>query len=210
MNNITPNSGGIENLIQSFKPMTNPFTNLETMLIRAKMDTHSDSELAEILERPAEEIHEYIDMITGGEANARSNQVQELKDRRHSENLELKRGRGSSTSEEARNKRLKSIKETVDRNNERAREKELDRKQRTIQAEIRKRNEERKRSNDMMNSRRTYKTKTVDYSQMRSVKVGKGTYIFIPKDADIKQAVESYEQNYRQGKPEWQKKISDN
>lgn len=189
--------------------MTNPFTNLEIQLIRSKLDTHSDGELAAILERSIEEINEFIDMMTVGGAAARSGLVQELKEAKYKELVELGKrrakrpqGRAAVTSVE-REKRIRERKEMLKLREENEIKKYQER------TSMAKREVERRKEVSMRTLARSFKTRKVDYSEMKSVKVAKGTYVFVPKAMSSAEAVASYIKHNVQNKPEWIKKVQE-
>jgi hypothetical protein len=186
--------------------MTNPFTNLEIQLIRAKLDTHSDGELAAILERPIEEVHEFIDMMTVGGADARSGLVQELKEKQHQEKVELgkcrpKREGRAGCNSEAREARIRERKEMLKVREERKQKEFRDRSDAIF------REAQRKKEVAAMAVNRKFKTRQVDYSKMKSVKVAKGTYVFVPVEVSNREAIEHYQNHHVKTKDSWYQKM---
>jgi acylphosphatase len=175
-----------------------PFTNLEIQLVRSKLDTHSDGELAAILERPIEEVHQFIDMLSGGGADARSELVQAQKEKQFKE-TQLKKHK-SVKSSEAREERIKKFKVQEEFKNKRA---QVNKKR--IEAEAAWLANKKANANSPIN--RKFKTRDTDYSSMKSVKVGKGTWVFVDKSISDRDAIEQYRSHYDRNSPEWLKKM---
>lgn len=173
--------------------MTTPFSIQELQLVRGSLSSKTDEEIAQILERPIEDIIEVIDDITHGQATERQ--------------LEVVRGREEATRKRIRQKPKKVAQpKKQDAPNvaaDREAERQAERKKLAERAAA-KEKEKRKAANieeakRVMRNRelqaRAYKTKTRDWSQYRSVRVDKHTHIMVHKDEDSKEAIKRYKAN---------------
>src|SRR5687768_3094122 len=58
--------------------MTEPFSTIEIQLIKVSMCCKTDDEIAELLERSVQDVHEIINKLTGGSADERTREVESL------------------------------------------------------------------------------------------------------------------------------------
>lgn len=159
--------------------MHDPFSSLELQLIKSALMTKSDQEIADLLERPVEEVIEIINQLTDGNASQRTSDVNQFK-------LEQ---------EEKKQRKKKAIVRKVvtpsvldDHKVARAKNREA---QVGNAAEIRQ--AEKRRWDD----RQKIKTREVDYSTMVSIKVADKTWIQVPKGTDHNVAIALYQANIK-------------
>ena len=157
--------------------MTNPFSTLEIQLIRSSLSTKSDDEIAELLERPVEEIIEMINELTSGGAAERSNTVIEEKQKREQEKLANKKKAGRPVNDR------KSVEAEY--------EKKISKKTNTIEFK----QAQRRKELEAREINRKFKTKQVDYSLMKSVRVNRTTHVWVPKEMPEKEAIKQYQKN---------------
>lgn len=160
--------------------MTNPFSNIEAQLVRSSLATKTDSELAELLERPEQEVREFIDQITGGGAEARSIRIQDARDavtRMEAERRKSKKARKPGSGRKPKQSPESEIREQARRHHANTTA-EIQRK-RTLEREARHR----------------FKTRVIDWTKMKTVLVAKGTYVLVPKEVSQKKAIDQYYKN---------------
>jgi len=157
--------------------MTNPFSSLEIQLIRASLANKSDEEIAELLERPVEEIVEKINELTSGGAADRSNEVANLKLKQEEEKLQKKK----------RPATVKIERKVIEQQYENKAKK----KTRSIEFE----NNQRRKQVEAMSVNRRFKTRTIDYSNMKSVRVNRSTFVWVDKNVPDKEAIKKYNDN---------------
>lgn len=171
-----------------------PLTALERQLLSSSLTTKTDQELAEMMERPVEEIIAIINEMTGGQAHERQEDVLRYK-------AELLQKTNKTKVDRRQSGVMGSKKAEEKKRQELLHRRDLER---------------RKLINDQDNARRAQnasrsynqvrKTKEVDYSQMRHVRVNKNTWICVPKDLSDQQAIDHYMAN-REQRPESAKDI---
>lgn len=173
--------------------MTTPFSTQELQLVRGSLSSKTDEEIAQILERPIEEIVEAINDITHGQATERQLEVVR------------RREEGARKPTRVRPKKVAPPKKRdassviAQRNAERAAErKKLAQRAAAREKEKRKaaniEEAKRVRKNRELQSR-AYKTVKRDWSQYRSVRVDKHTHIMVHIDEDPEQAIQRYKDN---------------
>jgi hypothetical protein len=155
-----------------------PFSSIEVQLIKASLLSRSDGEIAVLLERPIEEIHSEINRITGGQAEARSVQVQAER-----EEIRLKQ----MTRQSARDKQLRDREQSRKLKEDRKRKEEKERSDRSQQLKY-----EHERKKKRESEVRKYVTREVDLSTMQSVRVDRKTIVFVKPGADVKKIVAMY------------------
>ncbi len=152
-----------------------PFTSLEIQLIRSSLATKTDDEIAELLERPAEEVSAAVNEI-GIDAGQRLADLQLYKD---------------SQVKKAKPKNV-AVKKVVKEEPQLIVKKELRKREQTriLNKQEQQRTERRKNE-----ERRRYATRAVDYSKMKTVKVGKGIWVYVPVDVTDDMAKRKFEAN---------------
>lgn len=156
------------------------FSNIEIQMIRASLATKTNEELAELLERPLKEVIECIDQITGGGAEAREERIIDARKaiaRMEEERRKSKVKREYRSKNKPREKTDGEIMEQAARDNA-----NLIAENQRMQTRLRE-------------SRRTLKTRTIDYSKMKSVLVAKGTYVWVEKSIPSEEAIRKYNEN---------------
>lgn len=159
--------------------MSNQLSNLEIQLIRSSMATKTNEEIAELIERPVGEVVEFIDQITGGGASARTQRIIDAKS-------------AIARMEEEKRKGKAKFKERVQRKKVENDYEILERHKRDSATAIA---DHQKMLTRLRESRQTFKTRVTDYSKMKTVKVCKGTYVWVPLEADPAEVIRKYNQN---------------
>lgn len=150
--------------------MTEPqFTSLEKQLVRASLQTKSDGEIAALIEKPIEDVIVLIDMITGGQAAARSEKIQAIKEEEYK-------------AAQQKNARKELLQERKARTEKRMNE----------QKKLANHLEKRKKEVEQLHSQRKYKTREVNMDELVSVKIDHKTYVFVKPGTDIKKIKEQY------------------
>ena len=146
-----------------------PFSYLEITLIRSSLELKSDGEIAALLERSIEDVHDKINELTRGGADKRSLQIQLLKEAQH-KNITAKEARKEYLQE----KKQKEEKRKKDRDNKQNSEEKwrADRNRREI--------------------RKKFTIKPVDLSAMISVKIDHKTIVFVKPGTDIEKVRQQY------------------
>lgn len=167
--------------------MNNHFTSLEIQLIRSSLSTKTDDEIAELLEKPVEEVINKINEITGNGAHERNIRILEVrailkKQQEEKNNLRLKK-------EADRLKRQQAARERHSMKKDRE-EKEFS-KRTTFEAQM----SEHHRRRATREASQTYKTREVDWSIMKSVRVSRNTLVVVPKEMTEEEAIEQYYKN---------------
>lgn len=158
--------------------MTNEFSTLEIQLIRSSLATKSDDEIAEVLERHVDDVREKINELTGGGADQRSKFIAEFKVQQEQEKLA--------------NKKKKTGRPVNDRKViEAAYEKKISKKTGTIEFK----QAQRRKEVEAMAVNRKFKTRHVDYSTMKSVRVNRNTHVWVPKEMPESEAIKQYQKN---------------
>lgn len=141
--------------------------------------TKSNEEIAELLERPVDEIIEKINQLTDGNASQRTSDVNQFK-------LEQ---------EEKKQRKKKAITRKVVTPSVSDDHKVARRKSKEVRlgnaAEIRQAEKRRWEGHQKI------KTREVDYSTMVSIKVGDKTWLQVPKGTDHKAAIALYKANVK-------------
>ncbi len=159
--------------------MTAPFESLEIQLVKSSLASRSDEELAGILERPVEEITALINELTGGQAEARTADISKMIDEKQ-QAINVKK---------TQVKKIRHVDE--EKQKEKARSAERF-KEKTSRIKI---EEQRKRERDLQFQRRSFKTREVDQSQMKHVRVNRTTYVQVPKDIPDEVAIANYHEH---------------
>lgn len=160
--------------------MTNPFSNIEAQLVRSSLATKTDQELAELLERPEQEVIEFIDQITGGGAAARGIRITDAREavkRMEEERRKLKVKRKPGSGRKPKQIPESEIREQVRRHHANTTAEHQKKKTREREA------------------RQRFKTKVIDWTKMKTVLVAKVTYVVVPKEVSQSQAIQQYNQN---------------
>lgn len=157
--------------------MTNEFSTLEIQLIRSSLATKSDDEIAEVLERHVDDVREKINELTDGGADQRSKFIAEFKVQQKQEKLASKKKAGRPVNDR------KVIEEDYD--------KKISKKASTIEFK----QAQRRKELEAREINRKYKTKQVDYSTMKSVRVNRNTHVWVPKEMPESEAIKQYQKN---------------
>jgi len=167
--------------------MTNQFSSLEIQLIRSSLASRTDDEIAQLLEKPVEDVVAKINEITGGGAAERNNRIlyvkailqnqqqQKIEERKRKEAGRLKRQKASQ--ERASIKKQRQNREQAQRD--------------TIEFQMHQHHKKRRERE----SRQTYQTKEVDWTKMKSVRVSRSTLVLVPKEMTEEEAIEQYYKN---------------
>jgi hypothetical protein len=150
--------------------MSDPkFTSLETQLVRASLTTKSDGELAALLEKPIEDVVELIDQLTGGQAAARSEQIQKQKEAEHQKRS-------------MQNARKELIQERQAKNEKKQKEK----------LALANHLEKRKKELGRLEANRRFETKEVDLAKLISVRIDHKTHVFVKPGTNIEKIKKQY------------------
>lgn len=145
-----------------------PFSSLEIQLIKSSLDTRTNEELAELLDRPLQEIIDKINEITGGSAEERSRDVDIYK--AELSKIVIQKGR--------RNIDLAK----KDREERRRREKR----------EIANKNESMRVASLKRQDRQRYETREVDLSALHGIRIDSKTYVFVKPGTDEEKIKKQY------------------
>jgi hypothetical protein len=182
--------------------MTNPFSNIEAQLVRSSLTTKTDIELAELLERTVEEVHQFINELTGGGAQDRVSRIDEA--RSAVSRIQEQKAAADRRKRETRTKRQ----ETNERRRKEMEGISISEQRQRNHAEITAQ-QQRKRTQEWV-AKRSYKTRTIDWAVMKTVQVAKGTYVVVPKDMSEKEAIDTYYKNRDNShRSTFQKELSD-
>lgn len=163
------------------------FSALETQMIRSSLATKTDDEIAELLERTVGEVRAKIDEITGGGSLARNERVVEVKEILRKQQVEKVNTR--------RNKEAAKEKRRIQAE-QRNREKALTDRKDKLEAERKEAiNHQVRKNRQDWERRQTVKTRVIDWSQMKTVKISKGTYVQVPRDVPDAEAIAKYHHN---------------
>lgn len=160
--------------------MSSPFSSMELQLIRSSLSTRTDEDLAELLERPIEDVRIAIDQITGGMSKERNLDAIRYQEEKAIEAQKKKPGKVNKlpTKKEKENRHQELIRQRDDKNRRRINDMESARKK--------------EQAGRSMN--RVRQTKKIDYTQMKHVRVSRNTWICVPKSTSDKDAIELYNQ----------------
>jgi hypothetical protein len=161
-----------EGLIQS---STLEFTPLEIQLIKSSLATRSDQEIADLLERPIEQVRIKVEQISGVAPGERQLDVEFYKQELSTKKKPL------SIGNVVKEKKVKEVSAKLQRYRERS-------------AAIRKEHE-RKKEIAGRTSNRKLKSRNIDWSTMKSVRVNRSTFIYVDKTVDDMDAIKQYEYN---------------
>jgi hypothetical protein len=148
--------------------MTEEFSKIEIQLIRSSLATKTDLEIAELLEKPVEDVQALINELTGGAAEDRARDVEIFKTEQAKAKEKKKKPKPKKPNK-IESRLLTSTKETN----------EWQRKQR-------------KEILSNQRSHRSYKSRDIDYSKMKTVRVAKGTYLWVDKTMSDEAAIQQY------------------
>ena len=145
-----------------------PLSKLEEQLIRSSLATKTDAEIAEILERPVQDIHDAINKITDGGASARNERVIEVKQimEQEAQNKKASKKKSKRKSLEEKNKDLwdDAVARTV--------------KKKAVKEDGTISNEEHAESRRRREERGKFKTRFVDPNSLHSLRMEDGTILF--------------------------------
>lgn len=160
------------------------FSTLEIQLILSCVATKTDEEIAELLEVAVEAITEKIREMTGEDPGERKKGIEH---ERLTQAQEASRKRHVAAETKARTKRPKDLEEEW-----LAAKQELRRRDhaRSEQKELKRKSDVRR-----WEERRSFKTKKVDYTEMKTIRVDDRTMIVIPKSANTTEAIALYQAN---------------
>jgi hypothetical protein len=151
------------------------FSSLELQLIRSSLATRTDEEIAEILERPVEEIRSVINDMTG-EAGQRQEEILKQKEAEKQaaaikRKMRRKKAEDHSEKLETREKKEKREKKEQKRKNDEHR------------AQL-------KKQESAMT--RMYRTREIDLSKMKAIKIDSRTTVFVEPGDDIEKVKTKY------------------
>jgi len=152
------------------------FSFLEIQFIRSSLVTKTDGEIAELLERPLAEIREKITELTGTDAPNRDNLVLEARREREQKKKQRKR------------KPTPLKKEGADAGS-------WKKKHQLKMERIRQFEEKRKKELAGRTNQQVFKNKKIDWSQMKSVRVNRSTFVYVDKNMPEAEAIRKYEEN---------------
>lgn len=141
-----------------------PFSYLDIQIIKASLATKTDEQLAFITERSVEDVHAFINELTGGEAIKRNEDVIAYQAARGRESKQREKLVKDIVKEEAKVKRERKARELQERMNMNER--------RNVEA---RRREESK----------TFKTRKINMSELQSVRIDRKTIVFVKPGTDI-------------------------
>jgi hypothetical protein len=148
--------------------MTTPLSHLEIQLIRSSLLTKTDEELSSLLDRPAEEIATVVLNLCEGNLDERISSLQQVSE-----------------------KKLIPIKSRKRLENERKEAKlEENRRDLAIRSNIELR---RRKERTAWEERRSFKTKSVDLSELVAVKIDSKTTVFVKPGTNIAKVKEQYQ-----------------
>lgn len=166
------------------------FSPLEIQLVRSSLASKTDEEIAEILERPIDLVHVVINQITGGVAVERNQRVLDVKkiikaeyEKKIQARVDKEAGRRRREEKSRERNQVKSVEQ--ERADKEQRERNTSEKMNHI----------RKREKTAWEDRKSYKTKVIDWSKMKSVRVSKSTLILVEKHVKDRDAIDLYYQN---------------
>jgi hypothetical protein len=160
------------------------FTTIEMHFLRASLESKSDGEIAALLERTIEEVHDKINEITDGGAEARSVSIQQ-----HREHCFLKTKAAINEKALAKQKR---IEEREQKARMRSEQKEKDKKEAREKSARMQTESHRQHQKKQTESRRTYKTRVVNIQELVSVKIDSKTTVFVSPGTDIEKVKKQY------------------
>jgi|GEM_PF-5792147 len=140
-----------------------PFSPIEIQLIKSSLDTKTDQELADLLDRSVEEVVQIINDLTNGAASDRSRDVEKYKQEELARKKAKRSGRQARTVKRDTELEAKQAKRAKDQVIGRAKTEALTSASRTREES------------------RTYKTRQVDYSQMQLLRIDDKTQIYVKK-----------------------------
>lgn len=156
-------------------------------LIRASLATKTDTEIAELLEISVEDVREIINDITGGGAQARAQRIDDVRE---------VITKNAKAKEEARVQKLhRQSKKRRELTEMQSIEKERESNDQRRRSEVAKQSAAQKQKTKEWEAKRSYKTRVIDYSVLKSVRVNRSTLIYVDKSIPDKQAIEQYYQN---------------
>jgi hypothetical protein len=157
--------------------MTEPFTILEEQFVRASLITKTDEEIAELMEKPVHEVVDFINTIYEEGAEARMVLIREVRERVEGERQKArdakkgigKKGLGIGAKKEKRERPEKNI----------------------YSANIEIVRKEKRRTEE----RSKFKTRQVDYSKLKRVKVDRNTWVYVERSVSNTAAIAKYQGN---------------
>ena len=153
------------------------FTSLEIQLIRSSLTNRTDEEIAELLERAVDEVREKVKEISEITPEQRQAEVIRFK--------ADKKKRIARKPAVIKQKKQVEKKEELNRTEkQQMQRKRIIRHEEARKAELRKREE-----------RKTFRTRKVDYSKMKSVRVNRQTFVWVDKSISDAEAIRKYYDN---------------
>lgn len=145
---------------------------LETQLIRASLFTRTDEEISSLIDVPVGEVSEYISKLMGSDIELRETSLKQIKEDAVTKQNAL---------DAQRNKQYQK------------QQKEAQKKERIREARVRIiQEEQRKQKRTAWEQRRTMKTRVIDYSKLKSVRIDSKTHVFVEPGADIEKIKSLY------------------
>ena len=141
-----------------------PFSKIEKQLVKAALDTKTDEQLAFILERPVEEVTEYINSITDGQAAERNKAVLVRQKEIVHLSKEKKKVIREILKEEATSKRNRKKQEEIKRRN----------REEALAVARQRRKEE-----------GVVKSRNINFSELQSVRLDAKTHVLVKPGTDI-------------------------
>lgn len=166
------------------------FNFLEKQLIKASLADKTDAEIALLLERNIEEVHQHIDVITGGQALTRSEAIQKQREEQEQQIRDRKKQKDlAQLQKEARRRHADEKKKLNDelKQKKQLQHKEKAQKGRAIEATIM---ERRRREN-----RQRLPTRELHLDQLQSVRIDEKTYVFVKPGTNVEAIRKQYSRN---------------
>lgn len=167
--------------------MKDHFTSLEIQLIRSSLAIRTDDEISELLERPSEDVVNKINEITGGGAYERNIRILEVRDILKKQQEEKTNLRVKKESDRLKRQQAAIERHSIKRDHE---EKEFA-KRNSAEAKM----AEHHRRRAVREASQAYKTREVDWSIMKSIRVSRNTLVVVPKEMTEEEAIEQYYKN---------------
>lgn len=159
--------------------MIENLSSIEVALVKSSLLTKTDEELAEVLELPVEQVTELISAMMGEDLKIRISTLA-----RNKQESEMKNA--ANIKRQARKEYVKTQKLSDDTRVKRSRR---DASVRQAQEDLRKKQVAKREA------KRAFKTRTIDYSKMKTVKVDRNTYVWVDKSVSNQAAIDLYQLN---------------
>lgn len=154
------------------------FSNLEISLIKSSLTTKTDEELAELLECPVQQVHDYINELTDGNASDRQSDVLKYRAEKAAER-EQKRAKSSGLAAALREKKKaeKQAQKLRERKESEAqKEQRLKKQGKAKAADISRQIQQNRAAAADRERNRVYKTRTIDYLRLISIRLDEKTW----------------------------------